>query len=317
MGYRGVCSEFAGGRVVTDFPTSNSRRPKRRQVGAAAPVFGGIAVFLWAFIFSVSQSLTKVTGTATMPLDLALGLLVGLVGGLLGALVVWLFLYFVLGRRHTKSGLMLLGVMAGIAVVGALPASGFRVIGAGMHAEESAVDEIRRRVDVRREAMNTRIETEREALVGQDFFESRALAAPGGLTRARTKVKALRDMVARSEVEDAQLQAQARAELAGLPVSGAKRALILRGFDESAGRETAEGRISIDLSQMMFDEMDAQIDILERRRWVLEYGQIAFTSLSDMNAFNMHADRIRDISTELNTVADTREQRLNASRPSR
>lgn len=276
-------------------------------------MLGGIAVFLWAFIFSVSQSFTRVTGTASMPVDLALGIGVGLAGGLAGALVVWLFLYFVLGRRHTSSGMVLLGVLAGIALVGAVPASGFRVVGAGMSAEQQAVDAIRERVRLRREALAERIRNERDALVQQDFFEARALAAPGGLTRARNKVKTLREMLVRAGAEDEQLQAQARAEIAQLPVSGPRRDLMLRGFEGGVAAEEEETRINVELSTMLFDEMDAQLDVLERRRWVVEYGQIAFTSTADMTVFNTHARRIHDISDELDSRATQRSRQLEAA----
>lgn len=298
---------------MTDFPTSNSRRQIRKPKSYAGPVFGGIAVFVWAFAFSVSQSLTKVTGTASMPADLALGLGVGLAGSLAGALVVWLFLQFVLGRRKMSNGRVVLAALGGIAVVGAVPASGFRVIGAGMAAEQEAMAVIRQGVETRRADARERIQTERDALVSQDFFEAVDLAEPGGLSRAREKVKALRAMLVRANVEDENLRARARAEIATLPVSGPRRAQMLRGFEEGVAREKAETAIGAELSSMLFDEMDAQLTILERRRWVVEYGQLAFTSLSDMNAFNVHATRVQEISVELDRRVAAQEQRLRSA----
>lgn len=291
---------------MTDFPTSNSRRKKRGPTGFAGPVFGAIAVFLWAFIFSVSQSFTKVTGTANMPVDLALGVGVGLAGGLLGAALVWALLYFVLGRRHTSGGLTLLAILAGIAVVGAVPASGFRVVGAGMMAEQKAMDEVRQRVEARREALSDRMWDERAAIVQEDFFESGALAERGGLARARGKVRDLREMMVKAQADDEQLRVQARAEIGQLPVSGPRRAQMLKAFEQGVASEKEDTQVSLELSTMMFDEMDAQLDILERRRWVVEYGQIAFTSLSDMNDFNTRARRIQEISAELDAMANRR-----------
>ncbi|MDQ8027911.1 MAG: hypothetical protein REJ23_04225 [Brevundimonas sp.] len=298
---------------MTDFPTSNSRRQIRKPKSYAGPVFGGIAVFVWAFAFSVSQSLTKVTGTASMPADLALGLGVGLAGGLAGALVVWLFLQFVLGRRKTSNGRVLLAALGGIAVVGAVPASGFRVIGAGMAAEQDAMAVIRQGVEERRAAARERMFAERDALVGQDFFEAVDLAEPGGLRRARDKVKALREMQARADAQDEGLRAQARTEIAAMPVSGPRRAQMLRSFEEGVAHEKAETAIGAELSAMLFDEMDSQLTILERRRWVVEYGQIAFTSTSDMNAFNIHATRVQQISAELDQRVAAREQRIRSA----
>ena len=142
---------------MTDFPTSNSRRPKKRRPGAGGPVIGAILVFLWAFIFSIVQTFTKVTGTASMPVDLILGIGVGLLGGLAGAFVVWLILYFVFGgRRSSKSGLVL-ALLAGVAVVGAVPASGFRTLGQGMRVENEAVDAVRSQVNARRDAQIERV----------------------------------------------------------------------------------------------------------------------------------------------------------------
>lgn len=306
-----------GGVLVTDFPTSNSRRQKSRRKGYSGPVFGGIVVFLWAFIFSVAQSLTKVTGTANLPLDLVMGIGIGLIGGLAGALLVWLILFFVFGRRHTPGGVTLLGVMMLIAAAGALPASGLKVVGAAFGAEQSAQDTIRTRADARRDAATERLREARDALVKEDFFETAALIEAGGLARARRKVQTLREMVAQSEAEDDRLRSQARAEIAALPVSGPRRAIILREFDAGVVAEKADTKIGADLSLMLFDEMDAQLDILERRRWVVQYGEIAFTSTSDMNAFNMHVRRIDEISDALDERAEARERKIEESRQRR
>lgn len=283
-------------------------------MGYAGPVFGGIAVFLWAFIFSASQSLTRVTGTANLLVDLVLAVAVGLAGGLLGALVVWLFLYFVLGRRHASDGRILLAILAGVAVVGALPASGFRVIGAGVSAEKDAMEAVRQGVESRRAAARERMQDERDDLVNTDFFEAVDLAEPGGLVRARNKVKALRELLVRAGAEDELLREQARREIAALPVSGPRRDQALRGFEEGVAREKAETAIGTELSAMLFDELDAQLTILERRRWVVEYGQIAFTSVPDMNAFNVHAVRVQQISAELDGRAAAQDRRLQEQR---
>ncbi|WP_420478533.1 hypothetical protein [Brevundimonas sp. FT23028] len=294
---------------MTDFPTSNSRRKGRKPKGFAGPVFGGIAVFLWAFVFSLSQSFTRVTGTANMPVDLALGIGAGLAGGLVGACLVWAFLYFVLGRRHTSGGVVLLAVMAGVALVGAVPASGFRVVGAGMMAEQKAMDDIRQRAETRRNAVDDRIWDAHAAIVQRDFFEPRALSERGGLARARGKVQALRELMAGAKAEDEQLMAQARAEIRELPISQARREQALRAFEAGVANEQKAAEVSLELNDMIFDEMDGQLDVLERRRWVMEYGQIAFTNLSDMNDFNARARRVQEISAELNRQASPQARR--------
>lgn len=314
----GAVVQFAGGRAVTDFPTSNSRRAKPRKPGVAGPVIGGIVVFLWAFIFSVSHDLTKVTGTANMPVDLVLGIGVGLLGGALGAVIVWLLLYFVFGgRRRGSKGHVLLGVLVGVAIVGAVPASGFRVLGAGMHAEEQAIEAVRAGVNTRRQAQIERIGAQRDALVNSDFFEARALGAPGGLTRARGKLNTLRALLVEAEADDERLRAQARTELGQIPVSPARRASILREFDAAVATEREEAKITGELSEMLFDEMEAQLDVLARTRWSLQYGQIAFATQRDMNAFNVRADRVDEISRELDARDRARESRLNNARQPR
>lgn len=302
---------------MTDFPTSNSRRAKPRKPGAAGPVIGGIVVFLWAFIFSVSHDLTKVTGTANMPVDLVLGIGVGLLGGALGAVIVWLLLYFVFGARRSSKGPVLLAVLVGVAIVGAVPASGFRVLGAGMGAEEEAIEAVRAGVNTRRQAQIERIGAQRDALVNSDFFEARALGAPGGLTRARGKLNTLRALLVEAEADDERLRAQARTELGQIPVSSARRASILREFDAAVATEREEAKITGELSEMLFDEMEAQLDVLARTRWSLQYGQIAFATQRDMNAFNVRADRVDEISRELDARDRARESRLNNARQPR
>ena len=302
---------------MTDFPTSNSRRSKPRQSGAAGQVIGSIVVFLWALIFSVAQNFTEVTGTANMPVDLALGIGIGLLGGLLGAAVVWLIVYFILGGRRSAKGKMLLALFAGLAIVGAVPASGLRALGAGMSAENAAVDAVRARVNTRREAQIERIGAERDAVVNEDFFEARALGAPGGLARARNKLDTLRRMMVAAEADDERLRGIARTELGQVPVSPARRAAILREFDAAVVAERKNAEVTSELSAMLFNEMEAQLDILARSRWTVEYGQIGFMSRSDMNAFNERADRVEEISRELDAQDRAREARLNASRQAR
>jgi len=309
--------QFAGARAVTDFPTSNSRRAKPRKAGAAGPVVGGIVVFLWAFIFSVAHDLTKVTGTANMPVDLLFGVGVGLLGGVLGAVIVWLLLYFVFGGRRSSKGHVLLAVLVGVAIVGAVPASGFRVLGAGMHAEEEAIEAVRAGVNTRRQAQIERIGAQRDALVNSDFFEAGALGAPGGLARARGKLNTLRALLVEAEADDERLRARARTELAQIPVSPARRTAILREFDAAVVTERAEAKITAELSQMLFDEMEAQLDVLARTRWSVQYGQIAFTTQRDMNTFNVRADRVDAISRELDARDRARESRLNTARQTR
>lgn len=299
---------------MTDFPTSNSRRPKARKSGLAGPVIGGILVFLWAFIFSVAQSFTRVTGTANMPVDLLAGIGVGLLGGLLGAGIVWLILYFVFGGRRSPRGKLVLAILAGVAVVGAVPVSGFRVLGAGMAAETDAINAVRAQVNARRDAQMERVGRERDALVNQDFFEPASLGAPGGLARARAKLDTLREMLAKAEGEDDQLRARARIELAQVPVSPGRRAAMLREFDTAVAAEREEDRISAELSRMLFDEMEAELDILARTRWTVDYGQITFTTARDVNLFNVRADRVDEISRELDAREQARAQRIAASR---
>jgi hypothetical protein len=299
---------------MTDFPTSNSRRARSRKPGSAGPVIGSIIVFLWAFIFSIAQDLTKVTGTANMPVDLLLGIGVGLLGGLLGAAIVWLILYFVFGGRRAPKAHVLPALLAGVALVGAVPASGLRVIGAGMGAEEAAADAVRAGVNARREAQIERLGAERDALVNSGFFEAASLRAPGGLARARSKLNTLRELLAEAETDDERLRLQARTELSQLPVSPARRAVILREFDTAVESEREQAKISSELSLMLFDEMEAQINILARAGWVVEFGQIAFNTQRDMDAFNERARRVGEIRRELESMDRAREARLNASR---
>ncbi|WP_439471081.1 hypothetical protein [Brevundimonas sp.] len=299
---------------MTDFPTSNSRRPRARKPGAAGPVIGSILVFLWAFIFSVSQSFTKVKGTANMAGDLLAGICVGLLGGLLGAVIVWLIVYFVFNGRRSPKGKLVLGLLVGVAIVGALPASGFRALGAGVAAETDAINAVRDGVNARRDAQVEQISRERDALVSGGFFEPAALGAPGGLTRARTKLVALRKMLVEAEADDDRLRAQARSELAQTPVSAARRDEMLREFDANVDGEREQARITAELSAMLFDEMEAQLDILARTHWTVDYGQITFTTVRDMNAFNVRADRVDEISRELDGRERARQQRINAER---
>ena len=299
---------------MTDFPTSNSRRPKRRKPDAAGPVIGGILVFLWAFIFSIAQTFTTVTGTANMPMDMLLGIGAGLLGGLAGAFVVWLILYIVFGGRRSGRGTLVLALLAGVAVVGAVPVSGFRVLGAGMAAETDAVNAVRAQVNARRDAQVERGAAKRDALINRDFFEAGALGEPGGLARARAKLQALRALLAETEVEDERLQAQARGELGQLPVSGPRRRAAQSEFDAAVVVEREESGITAELSRMLFDEMEAQLDVLARTRWSVEYGRIMFTTAEGMTAFNTHAVRIEEISRELDGREQARQQRLAEAR---
>lgn len=272
----------------------------------AGPVIGAILTFLWAFIFSAVQSVTTVTGTASIPMDLTLGIGVGLLGGLGGALIVWLLLYFVFGGRQASRGRFLLILLVGAAVVGAVPASGFRVIGAGMNAERNAIDAIHTRAKARSEAQEDRVWDERDALMQGGFMEPRTLAASGGVARARNKVKGLRDMMARAEAEDERLRQEARAEVELLPVSGARRREMLGQFDAALNRDREATKVSNQLTYMMLDEMDAMIAVLARSRWTLQDNNVAFWSGRDLDAFRLHAQRLQEINTEFDAAERTR-----------
>ena len=89
---------------------------------------------------------------------------------------------------------------------------------------------------------------------------------------------------------------------------------MLRDFDAGVAREHEQDGIGVELSQMLFTEMNAQLDILSRTRWSVENDRIMFTTDRDMNAFNVRADRVDEIQRELQKMEQARQTRLNAAR---
>lgn len=306
---------------MTDFPTSNSRPRKRKpRFNMAWMVLGGLAVLIGTGWFSATHELLDVSGTASVPLDLARWIGLGVAAGLAGAAAVWVVVQFIGGgRTEPGKGALRFAVLAGLAVLAAVPISGFRVMGQAFHDEEAALQEIRLDSQDRIEQHLGRVHNERERIIAGGFMEPGALAQPGGVERARRKLAELRALVARAERDGMALGAEARAEIDDLPVSGPRRRQMQAEFDRGFEMARKDSRQDVELATLLFDEIEAQLDILSRKpkAWDAQGGGLGFARQRDLTDFNARALRIQEISRVMETRDREREARAQAERYSR
>lgn len=296
---------------MTDFPTSNSRR--KRKVKIAWLPIGCVLVAIWSLGFAIWLDAGS-SGTQTLALDILRAVGLGFAGAMAGAVVVAAVIWLADGRDAGK-GLMRLGVLAMVALVASVPLVGLKAMVSGYANEEKAILAMRDKVEGRRDALLAKVDEERDAILAGGFMEPEALARPGGIARARGKIEELRVLARRSQAEDLASARQARAEIEQLPASSARRAEMLRGFDMAFNAAEGETREELELAMSMFDEMEGQLNVLSRqpRAWAPQYGTIGFNRQSDLNAFNAHAVRIRDISQLLEAMERRREARQAAA----
>lgn len=296
---------------MSDFPISNARsRVKPTWTGLALAI---VVVVVWSLGFILQHRLDGVGGTADMgqPMAQALGVATG--AALAGAVAVWLILYFTHVRPVAPSrGLVHLAVLAAAGLLVAAPAAGFKVLVAAYSSENATLQEIRIASDEAVDAYLLDIHNERERILADGFFEPHALAAPGGVARARRKVAQLRALIDRSIAESARLDLGTRATIAALPMSEPRRRAALRAFDRDYAAAQEESEADVALARSVFDEMDAQLDVLSRspRAWSLEYGSLTFRRSADLADFNAHVVRLNEISRQL----ETRDREITARR---
>jgi hypothetical protein len=306
---------------VTDFPTSNTRPRKRKpQFNGAWLVLGGLIVLVGSAWFAGTQDFVHVRGTASVPLDLLRAVGIGIAGGLAIAVGVWLLLHLFAGGRHEPGKAALrLGILAVVAIFIAIPVSGIRVMSDAFHDEEAALQEIRFDSEDRIEAHLTRIYDERERIIAGGFMEPYALSEPGGVARARRKIVALRALIRQADADTAGLGAQARAEIDTLPVSAARRRMMKQEFDRGFESARKEGAEEVELAGLLFDEMEAQLDILSRApgTWGQQGEGIGFARQRDLNDFNARALRIQEIVGVIEARDRERERRRSAERAHR
>lgn len=88
---------------------------------------------------------------------------------------------------------------------------------------------------------------------------------------------------------------------------------VLRGMDSRMPQARSDIERSWDLNGQQIEAAHAACQVLARGNWHAQGTVFAFTSRSDMAAFDRHSDRLNDLAKQLETIADAGRQRMRAA----
>jgi len=255
-----------------------------------------ILVAIWALTGSLAPIPPDAGGGAEGAEGLAMvaGYIVGsaMAGILLPAVLVWLVLYFGFTRRLARqrgaAHFVALVITAAIVVA---PITVLKFIGLTRGAQSAA--EIAAIVDGGRSRAVAAGETQRieqARIVAGDPFSAQALARPGGVAEARTRLAELRKSAADGRAQTIENAGRMRAQLAALPISDDYRAELLAQHDRGFAAGQADARPGVNAAEAAYAAIEGQLDVLSRRPrgWVVQGGEPVFTNVRDMNDFNAH-----------------------------
>ncbi|CAN7205265.1 hypothetical protein [Brevundimonas sp. LjRoot202] len=299
---------------MSDFPIS-STRPRR----AVRPTWAGltvavIAVVIWAAVATI-QRMMKPPEREVENLSFLIGQDIGgAIGvGLMIGGVVSLVLYFTYvqhraperGAKHflilwgTASAIGLLPILLGLAAQAANPSRGQDAAIMAEHEARSA-------------AIPDRLDLYRRVAEAQAKLTPEAVAAPGGVEGARRAVAELKTLENTAQEELKVVMDDTEAKLLALRLTDRQRDTMQR---ELADEQARAGRTRI-LSRRAVELQGLQIEVLARqpRAWQPQGDSIAFARQQDLEDFNVLAEELTAIGTEMESLR-TRSEPTETKRP--
>jgi hypothetical protein len=145
--------------------------------------------------------------------------------------------------------------------------------------------------------MRSGYKTEIHALDLRTAMSPDSLAADGGAAAAHAKITQLRAIIQKYRAEANAIQADARTALANARVDAAFKQGALAGFDKSIGRGQAVTMKIYDYEDATAGELDAMVNDLEHpeKPWRVRNKQIVFSSTHDLDTFQAHQQKVRQI----------------------
>jgi hypothetical protein len=219
----------------------------------------------------------------------------GLFIGGIAALIV----HLAAGRRLTPGkGLRNFAILAGVAMFAAAPLAVIRMQYVADHAgiarQEAA---IMADYKVRTDAVIARMELRERTAAAQAQLLPSAVAAPGGVVRARQAIEELRGLQENSERELKVLMDDVQVKRMAIMKTDRDRELLTQDIEENrvvSDRSLAIARRAVELQAH-------QLDVLARqpRGWEVRGDAVAFSRQRDLDDYNALATELGALQTEM------------------
>lgn len=285
-------------------PSLDSRTGGRRKARIQQPhkmrpwlICSGLLVAVWSFLTSLG--FTPPEGISSGP-EMFGFLLGGVFGaGLFVGGIVALMVHLAAGRRLTPGkGLRNFAILAAVAMLTATPLAVVRMFYVTDQAEIARQDAaIMADYKERSDAMIARLELRERTAAAQAQLLPHAVAAPGGLARARQAIEELKGLQESSERELRVLMEDVQARRMAIVKTDRDRALLTRNIEENrviSDRSLALGRRAVELR-------GRQLDVLARqpRGWEAQGDTIAFSRQRDLDDYNALATELGALQVEM------------------
>lgn len=304
-----------GGVQMSDSPTSTPVLRKAPKSTTGGLIIALIVVVIWSIANAVRRLGAPISGAGIDPPSMLIAQDIGYAvgSGLFVAGVTSLILFFThvkqrapeRGAKHflilwgTASALALLPILLGLALLTANPV---REQDAAIMADHEA----------RSAAILDNLDVYRRVAEARAKLVPEAVAAPGGVERARQAVAELKTLEQTVQEELKLVMDDTEAKLLALRLTARQRETMQRELaDEQARAE--QTRI---LSRRAVEIQEQQIEVLARqpRAWQLHEGSIAFVRRKDIEDFNALAEELTTTGTEMESLR-TRSQPAETKRP--
>jgi hypothetical protein len=271
--------------------TDLSGAPIASQDPADRPIT--VPLLITVGIATVLQLLTTLGDRATTTGHPGIAYLIGVALGhaLVFGLVPFLILLFAV-LRHRRANAMLTAflVLNGWALLLGIVIIAFtsrQAGGADLQAEAQ-----RFQVEVRRQ--RTQIDARFHALAPSLVIRPASAGSDRRFIMNRTAIAQARQVLADQRAAIARMRQQEHDRLAAISAEAA------RGFDQGYAGAQARVERLMDLSSQNLDELSATLDFLDRTRdrWTIDGDTWRFQDQADIDEFNRHSERLRQISQE-------------------
>jgi hypothetical protein len=288
---------------MSDFPTSNSAVRKAPKSTIGGLVIALIAVALWSFSTALRRLGASVPGagidppSALIAQDVGYAIGTGLfIGGITSLILFFTHVKQRAPERGTKHFLILWGTASSIGLLPILLALALAATNPVREQDAAIMADH----EVRSAAIMDRLDLYRRVAEAHARLVPEAVAAPGGLERARGAVAELTTLEETAQEELKIVMDDTEAKLLALRLTDRQRDAMQR---ELAG-EQARAERTRTLSRRAVELQGQQIEVLARqpRAWELQGGAIAFARQQDLADFNALAEELTAVGTEMESL---------------
>lgn len=288
-----------------DSRTGGRRKPRLQQPRRMRPwlISAGLLVAVWSFVTSLGMIPREGLSSSPEMFGYLLGGVLG--AGLFIGGIVALIVHLAAGRRLTPGyGLRNFAILAGVAMLAAVPLAVVRMqafadIGAIRQQEAAIMADYRARTD----AVIVRTGLRERTAASQARMLPQAVAAPGGLARARQANEELRVLQATLLTELATLMSDVEGRLQAITKTDRQREELRQNIETN--RAVADR--SMEIAQRAVELRGAQLDVLARqpRGWEVQGDTLAFSRQRDLDHFNRLATELEALKAEIAQIQTT------------